>query len=88
MGVGHPSIPKKGWLDQTGLGLLADRRRNASKRKPCAPERYLPYRVPNLGDSARAEDVAQEVYLQAWKSFHRFEPGQLRAAFQDPVSTA
>ena len=28
-----------------------------------------------LGDSARAEDVAQEVYLQAWKSFHRFEPG-------------
>src|SRR6266700_5219572 len=28
-----------------------------------------------LGDSARAEDVAQEVYLQAWKSFQRFEPG-------------
>jgi RNA polymerase sigma-70 factor (ECF subfamily) len=28
-----------------------------------------------LGDRARAEDVAQEVYLQAWKSFHRFETG-------------
>lgn len=28
-----------------------------------------------LGDRARAEDVAQEVYLQAWKSFHRFEAG-------------
>ena len=28
-----------------------------------------------VGDRARAEDVAQEVYLQAWKSFHRFEPG-------------
>src|SRR5579884_2310098 len=28
-----------------------------------------------LGDKARAEDVAQEVYLQAWKSFDRFEPG-------------
>ena len=28
-----------------------------------------------VGDSARAEDVAQEVYLQAWQSFHRFEPG-------------
>jgi RNA polymerase sigma-70 factor, ECF subfamily len=28
-----------------------------------------------LGDQARAEDVAQEVYLQAWKSFHKFEPG-------------
>jgi RNA polymerase sigma-70 factor (ECF subfamily) len=28
-----------------------------------------------LGDRSRAEDVAQEVYLQAWKSFRRFEPG-------------
>jgi RNA polymerase sigma-70 factor (ECF subfamily) len=28
-----------------------------------------------LGDRARAEDVVQEVYLQAWKSFHRFERG-------------
>jgi len=28
-----------------------------------------------IGERARAEDVAQEVYLQAWKSFHRFEPG-------------
>jgi RNA polymerase sigma-70 factor (ECF subfamily) len=28
-----------------------------------------------VGDRSRAEDVVQEVYLQAWKSFHRFEPG-------------
>ena len=28
-----------------------------------------------VGDRARAEDIAQEVYLQAWKSFHRFEAG-------------
>ncbi|MFN0105627.1 MAG: sigma-70 family RNA polymerase sigma factor [Bryobacteraceae bacterium] len=28
-----------------------------------------------LGDRSRAEDVVQEVYLQAWKSYHRFEPG-------------
>lgn len=28
-----------------------------------------------LGDQAEAEDVVQETYLQAWKSFHRFEPG-------------
>ena len=28
-----------------------------------------------LGNAAAAEDVVQETYLQAWKSFHRFEPG-------------
>lgn len=28
-----------------------------------------------MGDRARAEDVVQEAYLQAWKSFSRFEAG-------------
>jgi RNA polymerase sigma-70 factor, ECF subfamily len=28
-----------------------------------------------LGERERAEDVAQEVFLQAWKSFDRFEQG-------------
>jgi RNA polymerase sigma-70 factor, ECF subfamily len=28
-----------------------------------------------LGNRDEAEDLAQDVFLQAWKSFHRFEPG-------------
>ncbi len=28
-----------------------------------------------LGDRTRAEDVSQEVFLQAWKSFQKFESG-------------
>jgi len=28
-----------------------------------------------LGNQTEAEDAVQEAYLQAWKSFHRFEPG-------------
>jgi RNA polymerase sigma-70 factor, ECF subfamily len=28
-----------------------------------------------LQNSSEAEDLVQEVYLEAWKSFHRFEPG-------------
>ncbi len=28
-----------------------------------------------IGNRSEAEDLVQETYLQAWKSFHRFEPG-------------
>ena len=27
------------------------------------------------GNRTEAEDLSQEVFLEAWKSFHRFEPG-------------
>src|SRR5438876_9344249 len=28
-----------------------------------------------IGNRTEAEDLVQETYLEAWKSFHRFEPG-------------
>jgi len=28
-----------------------------------------------IGSQTEAEDIVQETFLQAWKSFHRFEPG-------------
>jgi RNA polymerase sigma-70 factor, ECF subfamily len=34
-----------------------------------------------LGDRTRAEDVVQDVYLHAWKYFHRFELGTDCAAW-------
>jgi RNA polymerase sigma-70 factor, ECF subfamily len=41
------------------------------------PHRHDLYRAARhaVGNAAEAEDLVQEVYLQAWKSFHRFEPG-------------
>lgn len=54
--------------------------------KPAQPGEFEKVALPHLkelyrtavrllGDGAKAEDVVQETYLQAWKSFARFEPG-------------
>jgi RNA polymerase sigma-70 factor, ECF subfamily len=58
----------------------------AAVHEASAGERFQAEAMPHLndlfrtatrliGDRARAEDVVQEVFLQAWKSFHRFEAG-------------
>jgi RNA polymerase sigma-70 factor, ECF subfamily len=68
----------------TQLPVLSATKRLSADSSPT--ERFEAEAMPHLnnifraalrmvGDNARAEDVAQEVYLQAWQSFHRFEPG-------------
>ncbi len=75
------------WLDPRSSGsppnaketrgmssLASDRERFEAEAMPHLNDLYrTATRV--LGDGSRAEDVVQEVYLQAWKSYHRFESG-------------
>ena len=71
----------------TNPGILGfpPRHSNAAAEIPAA-ERFEVEAMPHmndifrtatrlLGERARAEDIVQEVFLQAWKSFHRFETG-------------
>ncbi len=64
-------------LPQAGAASQAERSATGRFEAEAMPHLNDIFRTATriLGDSARAEDVAQEVYLQAWKSFHRFEPG-------------
>ena len=57
--------------------MFANRKRADEFEVVAMPHMSDLYRMASrlLGNRERAEDVLQEVYLQAWKSFHRFEPG-------------
>jgi RNA polymerase sigma-70 factor (ECF subfamily) len=57
--------------------LFSNRKRASEFEAVAMPHMNDLYRMASrlLGSRERAEDVLQEVYLQAWKSFHRFEPG-------------
>ena len=60
MGVLFSTRPRTEEFERAALPVLPDLYRTAARL---------------LGDRAKAEDVVQDVYLQAWKSFDRFQPG-------------
>ena len=68
------------WLDSAGVlasGQSTTRSSTDQFELEAMPHMNDLFRTATrlLGDRSRAEDVVQEVYLQAWKSYHRFEQG-------------
>lgn len=61
-------------IRDTGRGLETSAARFEAEAMPHLNDLFrTALRV--IGEKAGAEDVVQETYLQAWKSFDRFEPG-------------
>lgn len=75
-GEGNPGLPAGNVraMPVRAGALTGGRERFELEAMPHLNDLYrTAYRL--TGDSARAEDVVQEAYLQAWKSFDRFESG-------------
>ncbi|MBI1354063.1 MAG: sigma-70 family RNA polymerase sigma factor [Acidobacteria bacterium] len=59
------------------MGLLRRNRKREEFEAQAVPHLDSLYRTARraLGDPSRADDVVQDLYLRAWRSFDTFEPG-------------